>query len=183
MVKMSRLLKDYADAGALNERLAVWGFVDDHTFVTKGGAVGLAFRLTAVDPACLDAAAQEAIVRRFEQALRQLDDSFRLYQYLVKRPAPVAPPVDHPSVAVRETLRHRASFLQARAEDLFEYETYAVLLYEGWRTSAPAVTRTQNPLLLPADTLRRWLSAGHVMALLDRELERAVRALINARRT
>jgi hypothetical protein len=33
MVKVSRLLKDYADSGALNERLAVWGFVDPVTFL------------------------------------------------------------------------------------------------------------------------------------------------------
>src|SRR5262245_46931509 len=103
MVKVSRLLKDYAEAGALNERVAVWGFVDDHTFLTKAGAVGLAFRLTPVDPACLESATQEAIVRRFEQALRQLDESCRLYQYLVKRPATVAPPVEHPNGVVHDT--------------------------------------------------------------------------------
>lgn len=174
MVRISRLLKDYADAGALNERLAVWGFVDDHTFLTKAGAVGVAFRLTAVDPACLDVATQEATVRPFEHALRQLDESFRLYQYLVKRPATIAPPVEHPRVAVHDALDQRSRFLHQRAEALFEYETYAVLLYEGWRAGAGAVAKAKNSLAAPVDALQRWLSAGHVMALLDSDLARAV---------
>jgi type IV secretory pathway VirB4 component len=174
MVKVSRLLKDYAEAGALNERVAVWGLVDDHTFLTKAGAVGVAFRLTPVDPACLEPAAQEAIVRRFEQALRQLDDSCRLYQYLVKRPATIAPPVEHPNALVHGTLQRRSAFLAERAATLFEYETYAVLLYEGWRSRASAVTRTKSPLRSPRETLRRRLSAAHVMTLLDGDLRRAV---------
>jgi type IV secretion system protein VirB4 len=174
MVKVSRLLKDYSEAGALNERVAVWGFVDDHTFLTKAGAVGLAFRLAPVDPACLESAAQEAIVRRFEQALRQLDDSCRLYQYLVKRPATVAPPSAHPNWVVHDTLRRRSAFLGERVESLFEYESYAVLLYEGWRSGASTVTRTKNPLRAPGETLRRRLSASHVMTLLDGDLHRAV---------
>ena len=72
MVTVSRLLKDYADAGALNDRLAVWGFVDPVTFLTKAGAVGVMFRLEGVDDTCLDHAERQAVARRFEQALRQL---------------------------------------------------------------------------------------------------------------
>jgi hypothetical protein len=69
MVKVTRLLKDYADSGALNERLAIWGFVDPVTFLTKAGAVGVMFRLDGVDDACLDHVERHAIARRFEQAL------------------------------------------------------------------------------------------------------------------
>jgi len=174
MVKVSRLLKDYAEAGALNERLAVWGFVDAHTFLTKAGAVGLAFRLTPADDACLDTAEREAIVRRFEQALRQLDDSCRLYQYLIKRPARVEPSSGHATLKVHDALKRRAAFLQERAEALFEYETYAVLLYEGWRSSAPGAVHTRSLFTAPGEALRTLLSSRHVMTLLEEDLARAV---------
>ena len=45
MVRVSRILKDYRETGALNSLIAVWGFVDDTTFLTKAGAVGLVYRL------------------------------------------------------------------------------------------------------------------------------------------
>src|SRR5690348_8385413 len=35
MVKVSRILKDYRDAGAVHSLIALWGFVDAHTFLTK----------------------------------------------------------------------------------------------------------------------------------------------------
>ena len=31
MVRLSRILRDYSDAGGVNTLLALWGFVDDHT--------------------------------------------------------------------------------------------------------------------------------------------------------
>ena len=89
MVRVSRILKDFRDTGALNSLIALWGFVDDTTFLTKAGAVGVLYRLQGVDFECLDHPQRQAIAHRFEQALRQLDESFRAYQYVLKRPAPV----------------------------------------------------------------------------------------------
>ena len=40
MVKVARILRDYSDAGGVNTLLPLWGFVDDHTFMTKAGHVG-----------------------------------------------------------------------------------------------------------------------------------------------
>src|SRR5207237_2589146 len=97
MVKMSRILKDYREAGSVNSLIALWGFVDDHTFLTKAGDLGVAFRVKGVDYECLDHQERQAIVHRFEQALRQLDESFRVYQYWIKRPAATIPHRDHPN--------------------------------------------------------------------------------------
>jgi hypothetical protein len=41
MVKISRILKDYREAGSVNSLIALWGFVNEVTFLTKSGAVGL----------------------------------------------------------------------------------------------------------------------------------------------
>ena len=40
MMRLGRILRDYSDAGALNSLIALWGFVDDDTFLTKAGHVG-----------------------------------------------------------------------------------------------------------------------------------------------
>jgi type IV secretory pathway VirB4 component len=78
MVTIRRILKDYRETGSVNSLLALWGFVDDHTFLTKAGAVGVVYRVRGADYECLDHVERQAIARRFEQALRQLDESFRL---------------------------------------------------------------------------------------------------------
>ena len=43
MVSIGRILRDYQDAGRVNGLLALWGFVDDTTFLTKAGHVGIVF--------------------------------------------------------------------------------------------------------------------------------------------
>ena len=73
MINIRRLLKDYAETGSLSSLLPFWGFVDDHTFLTKGGAVGVVYRLRGADVECLDHLERGVVARRFEQALRQLD--------------------------------------------------------------------------------------------------------------
>jgi type IV secretory pathway VirB4 component len=78
MVKMRRILRDSGDAGSLHSLLALWGFVDDTAFLTKAGALGVVFRLEGVDYECLDHPERQAIAHRFEQALRQVDESFRV---------------------------------------------------------------------------------------------------------
>ena len=85
MVNVRRILRDYADAGALNSVLAIWGFVDDGTFITKAGDIGVAYRIAGVDYEGCDHPQRRDIVHRFEAALRQLDERYRVYQYLLKR--------------------------------------------------------------------------------------------------
>ena len=85
MLKIGRILRDYREAGAVNELLAVWGFVGDGTFITKAGHVGVVFRLRGLDVDGLTHAQRQAVTHRMEAALKLLDERFRVYQYLVKR--------------------------------------------------------------------------------------------------
>ena len=43
MVSIARILRVYREAGSLNGLLALWGFVDDTTFLTKAGHVGVVY--------------------------------------------------------------------------------------------------------------------------------------------
>jgi hypothetical protein len=68
--------------------------------------VGLVYRLAGVDFECLDHVQRRDVVHRYEAALRCLDESCRVYQYLSKRRMePIAsrwsdqePPRDSPLV-------------------------------------------------------------------------------------
>ena len=44
VVRLGRILRDYREAGSVNSLLALWGFVDDTTFLTKAGDVGVVYR-------------------------------------------------------------------------------------------------------------------------------------------
>src|SRR5262249_36472151 len=85
VLSISRILRGYHDAGSVNSLIALWGFLDDHTFLTKAGHVGVVFRLKGVDYECLDLDGRREVVHRFEAALRVLDDHCRVYEYLYKR--------------------------------------------------------------------------------------------------
>ena len=66
MLKVSRILRDYREAGSVNSLLALCGFVDDTMFLTKAGHVGVVYRVMATlvfgvsasDPLTLSAVAR-----------------------------------------------------------------------------------------------------------------------------
>ena len=130
MVSVNRILKDHREAGTVNALLALWGFVDEHAFLTKAGALGIVYRLEGVDYECLDHAERRTIAHRFERALRQLDESFRVYQYLIKRPAAPIATAAHLHPVVDEALKSRAAYFAGKSHELFELELYLVVLYE-----------------------------------------------------
>src|SRR5438093_13306251 len=111
MTPVRMIVRDYCASGSVNQLLAPWGFVDDYTFLTKGGQVGVVYRLAGVDDECLDPDERRAIVHRYEAAARLLDESCRVYQYLCKRRVdPLTPvPCSHP--AADAAVRRRTAFL------------------------------------------------------------------------
>jgi len=82
--------------------------VTDTCLVTKQG-MRLLYRVQGVDFECLDHPQRQAVAHRFEQALRQLDESFRVYQYVIKRPAPVVTAAPH---RIRLCMKHSRAALR-----------------------------------------------------------------------
>jgi len=177
MLKMQRILHDYQEAGSVNALLSIWGFVDDHTFLTKAGHVGVVYGLSGVDYECVDHAQRRDVVHRFEAALRLLDESCRVYQYLCKRrieplePAPVDQPVVH------EAVQRRAAYLNSRRTELYALDLFLVLTYEGLRPGLTTSTRIRGLLQDPRRALREWLSLSAVLKLLESDLDRAIAQL------
>jgi hypothetical protein len=48
MFKLAQALKGHREAGSLNEQINLFGFVDDHTFLTKSGDVGVVLAVKGV---------------------------------------------------------------------------------------------------------------------------------------
>ena len=177
MTRLSHVLRDYKETGAMSALIPLYGFVDDGVFLTKGGDVGLVLRLSGVDYECLDAAQREAVTKRFEIALRVWDEHTRLSQFVLKRNRPAWPEESHPHPAVDALLRRRRSFLTSKAADLYTVELYLVVLTETtpsgdqWRTNLQQAWRT------PAHTLREWLSPAKTVRRLDASLRQQCQQL------
>jgi type IV secretion system protein TrbE len=177
MLKVRRILRDYQEAESVNALLAPWGFVDERTFLTKAGHVGVMYRLTGADYECLDQAQRRDIVHRFEAALRVFDEHFRVYQYLCKRRI-------RPLVATRcanrladDAIQRHVQHLNARRDALFELEAFVAVLYEGGCTHAATSTQLRGLMREPRQALRRWLSTNTTIQVLSEELDRAAARL------
>jgi type IV secretion/conjugal transfer VirB4 family ATPase len=173
VVKVARILKDYDNVGSLHSLFALWGFVDDHTFLTKGGDVGVVYRLRGVDYECLDHAERRAVVHRFEQALRQLDESFRVYQYLLKRPAHAFAPEPHGHDVVVEALNRRIEYLNAKIDTLFDLDLFLVVLYAGAVGHPSVGERLKDLVADPRIAIPRMFSSRIVADALEGDITRA----------
>ena len=131
MVRLSRILKDYREAGTLSGMIALWGFVSDTVFLTKAGAVGVAYRLTPPDTECMDPADRSASAARLTQVLKRLSERVHLYMYLLKRPVSPPPPRPHANPLVNAALKERAAFIAGAGGRFYACEHYMVLLHEG----------------------------------------------------
>ncbi|MGE0760021.1 MAG: hypothetical protein AB7O38_23615, partial [Pirellulaceae bacterium] len=177
MTRFARILRDYQEAGSVNALLALWGFVDDSTFLTKAGHVGLVYRVAGVDYECITQSQRREVVHRFEAALRLLDETCRVYQYLCKRriEAFETSPCQHP--LAESAIRRRVEYLNERREELYALDLYLVLLYEGPRPLTGASSRLHAFWRDPRRAVRECFSTASACALLEDELDRAVAQL------
>lgn len=174
--RLSTISEDYRAAGALNSLIQVCSFLNEHTFLTKSGDLGVVFRIHGIDYEGRDMAELDAYSRRFERAMRGLSEEFRLYQYLLKHNQPDIPfrrYCDHE--VVDRAVQGRIGFLRAKADSLYSLELYFVLLLQ-----APQTARTESwkqLLVQPRTTLTAWLSGQQQLTLLASDLTERERAL------
>ena len=131
MLKLANIRKSYREAGSLNQQINLFGFIDDHTFLTKSGDLGVVLAVKGVDYECLDANGIDNCSRRLESAFKVLDDSCRIYQYLFKRNAPEIPHRLYANPVVSAAIESRISYLRAKADRLYELSVYFVVILEN----------------------------------------------------
>src|SRR5581483_3342381 len=130
MLRLSNVLKPYREAGSLNEQINLFGFIDDHMFLTKSGDVGVVLAVRGVDYECLDANGIDNCTKRLESAIKMLDDRCRVYQYLFKRNAPEIPHQTYDNRIVSAAIESRLSYLNGQAESLYALTIYFVVILE-----------------------------------------------------
>ena len=133
MFKLAQALKGHREAGSLNEQINLFGFVDDHTFLTKSGDVGVVLAVKGVDYECLASNEIDGCTKRLESAFKVLDDKCRIYQYLFKGSNPLIPHRSHDNPVVNAAIENRIAHLQSKADSLYKLTIYFVVLLESPR--------------------------------------------------
>ena len=178
MLSLKRILRDYQQAGSVNSLLAIWGFVDEHTFLTKAGHVGIVYRLAGIDYECLDQAQRRDVVHRFEAALRLLDESCRVYQYLCKRRIDPIEAVPCRQPIADKAIQGRVGYLNGRRAELHEIDAVSGAGVRGRSSRVPARARACGDSGgSHGRAMREWLSTKTTCALLEAELDRAIAQL------
>ena len=177
MVKVSRILKDYRDAGALNALVNIHAAIDDFTFLTKGGDLVTLLKVQGVDTECMEPLEIDQIVRRFGSAIRTFNEQFRIYQYLVKRDYGPIPHGHYDDPVIREVIRSRTAYLEAKG--LYNLEIYFAVVHEGLRRNSSLRTRLAAFAANPAASVRAALSTEKTIGVLEADLDRGRHELAN----
>lgn len=131
MVKVEQITKDWQEAGSFPAQINLYGFWDDHAFLTKSGDLGTVLKIGGIDYESLDHAGRDYAVKRLEAALRSLDDKCRLYQVLFKHNRPAIPHAEYDDPLVRAAVQQRAAFLESKADRLYSIEIFWVVMVNG----------------------------------------------------
>ncbi|MGC1781469.1 MAG: VirB8/TrbF family protein [Acidobacteriaceae bacterium] len=131
MFKVENITKDWKEAGSFQAHLNLYGFWNEHCFLTKSGDLGSVLRIGGIDYESLDHAGRDYAVKRLEAAFRSLDDKARLYQILFKHNRPAIPHAEYDSPLVRAAVEQRSAFLQSKADRLYSIEMYWVVMIDG----------------------------------------------------
>jgi len=174
--KLTQITKDYREAPALCSQVNLFGFVDDELFLTKTGDLGIVLSVAGVDYECLDSNTIENLTRRLTAAFRIFDEKCRVYQYLFKRNREGIPFKTYGKSVVDAAIQNRIAYLRGKADSLYSFEIYYVVLYEGFRFETSILESLAKLSSEPGAALtelRAILSTRKQLLLLDSELERA----------
>ncbi|MBB6147323.1 type IV secretion system protein VirB4 [Silvibacterium bohemicum] len=131
MYKVETITKDWKEAGSFAAQVNLYGFWDDHSFLTKSGDLGCALRIGGIDYESLDYAGLDYAVKRLEAAFRSIDDKCRLYQILFKHNRPSIPHAEYENPLVRAAVEQRSAFLASKADRLYSIEIFWIVMVDG----------------------------------------------------
>src|SRR5260370_33841996 len=131
MFRISNITKDWNEAGSFAAQLNLYGFWDEHCFLTKSGDLGAVLKIGGIDYESLDQGGRDYAVKRLEAALRSLDDRTRLYQILFKHNRPEIAHTEYDDPLVRAAVEQRAAFLEAKSERVYSIEILWVVMIDG----------------------------------------------------
>lgn len=181
MLRLKRIFKNYEETGSFNELVNLYGFVDEHVFLTKTGDLSVILEVRGVDYECLDGATIDGLTKRLESALKLFDERYRVYQYLFKRNNETIPYKLYGSPVVDTAIQNRIAYLASKADALFSLSIYYVVFYEGFRPSRRLSNVLQEFPAHPGRTFRNLighLSTKKQVVLMAAEIGKAQAALL-----
>lgn len=181
MLRLKRIFKNYEETGSFNELVNLYGFIDEHMFLTKTGDLGVILEVRGVDYECLDGATLDGLTKRLESALKLFDERYRVYQYLFKRNNETIPYKLYGNPVVDAAIQNRIAYLASKADTLFSLSIYYVVLYEGFRPSRRLSNVLQEFPAHPGRTLRNLignLSTKKQVVLMAAEIGKDQAALL-----
>src|ERR1700726_913651 len=160
MLRLERIFKNYRETGSFNEQINLYGFVDNHLFLTKKGDLGAVLEVRGVDYECLDATTIDNLTKRLESALKLFDENYRVYQYVFKRNNETIPYKLYGNPVVDAAIENRIAYLASKGDSLFSFSIYYVILHQGPRTShslaSTLATFPEHPRKALADMWARF---------------------------
>lgn len=182
LLKLSKIVKNYKETGALNENVSIYGFLDDQVFLTKGGDVGMVLRVEGVDYECLDHKQTDSLTKRLESALRLLGPQFRVYQLLFKSSGETIPHGAYDNPVVKQAVADRTAHFEKKAGDLYSLQIHYVILYEGGRhqdTLSGTIKRLAAEPRGIVEELKGFFSSKKQTALIGNAIEKQHRLLLH----
>ena len=131
MLKLDRIHKTHDEAGSFNAQVNLFGFIDDHVFLTKSGDAGVILSVRGVDYECLDSTSVDTLTKRLESAFKIFDEKCRIYQYLFKRNHPPVPYQAYDNPVVNAAIENRIAYLRGKADSLYSLAIYYVIVFDG----------------------------------------------------
>ena len=131
MLRIDHITKDWKEAGSFPAQINLYGFWDEHCFLTKSGDLGAVLEIGGIDYESLDRAGRDYAIKRAEAAFRSLDDKTRLYQILFKRNQPDIPHAEYDNPLVRAAVEQRAAFLKSKSERLYTIEIFWIVMIDS----------------------------------------------------
>jgi len=181
VLRLSSIIKNYKETGALNENVSLFGFIDEHTFLTKSGDLGVVLKIEGVDYECLDQDEIDGLTKRLQAAFRLFDPKYRVYQYLFKTNHEPEPPATYANPIVDRAVKERARYVEQKADALYALQIYYVILYEGFRYQESLTNALagffQNPSAA-AQNVASYFSTRKQAVFVMSEIDKAHRPLL-----
>lgn len=111
MLELKHITKDWKEAGSFPAHINLYGFWDEHAFLTKSGDLGCVLQLGGIDYESLDHSGRDYVVKRLEAALRSLDESTRLYQFFFKHNQPEISYQHYSNHLIQSAVERRMTFV------------------------------------------------------------------------
>jgi type IV secretion system protein VirB4 len=179
VIRICDIAGDYLESGAMSSLIGLLAFVDRHTFLTKGGDLGVVIRVPGLDAESLDHPERDQAARRFESAIRIFDERFRVYQYLLKRDHAPIPRAHYEDPVVEQAISNRAALLESKGRELYTFQIFMVVMYEGWHRAGTCGDRIRAWVTRPRNALFEMLSAGRSLRIIEHDLDQARELLAN----